>query len=175
MHMTNGRYLALATLVLALAGCQSPPADRPLTSEVPEPPGFAPPPETCQAGAARFGLGLRVSPLLIEEMRQRAGARMARTVLPRGSTSRWRPQAAWWVHIAVRREEKALFCMHMCCAHTAAVTNPRSKAPNGQNWENNSSRLSGATVFCRSSNPPSLCRRITTVQHACRQMKCCVP
>lgn len=85
MHMTNGRCLALATLVLALAGCQSPPADRPLTSEVPEPPGFAPPPETCQAAAARFGLGLRVSPLLVEEMRQRAGARMARTVLPADS------------------------------------------------------------------------------------------
>ena len=82
MHMTNGRCLALATLVFALAGCQSPPADRPLTSDVPEPPGFAPPPETCQAAAARFGLGLRVSPLLVEEMRQRAGARMARTVPP---------------------------------------------------------------------------------------------
>jgi len=86
MRMTHGLNragwpaLALA-LAAVLAGCQSPPADRPLTSEVPEPPGFAPPPETCQAAAVRFGLGLRVSPPLLEEMRQRAGARMARTVL----------------------------------------------------------------------------------------------
>ncbi|SEJ79322.1 hypothetical protein SAMN05216567_101136 [Variovorax sp. OK605] len=86
MHMTNGRQrwrLPLATLALLslLAGCQSPPKDRPLTSEVPEPPSFAAPPETCQAAAARFGLGLRANQQLLEEMRQRAGARAARTVL----------------------------------------------------------------------------------------------
>lgn len=84
MRITNGRHLsgmAALGLCLALAGCQSPPADRPLTSEVPEPPSFVTPPETCQAPSVRFGLGLRITPQLLEEMRQRAGARMARTVL----------------------------------------------------------------------------------------------
>lgn len=90
MHITNGRHrrclpaaaLALsAALTFALSACQAPPKDRPLTSEVPEPPSFATPPETCQAAAVRFGLGLRVSPSLVEEMRQRAGARLARSVL----------------------------------------------------------------------------------------------
>ncbi|QNK67420.1 hypothetical protein [Variovorax sp. PAMC26660] len=79
---TNGRDLiCLFALTLVLAGCQAPPKDRPLTSEVPEPPSFAPPPEACLATAVRFGLGLRATPQLLEEMRQRAGARLGRTVL----------------------------------------------------------------------------------------------
>ncbi|MET3378242.1 MULTISPECIES: hypothetical protein [Variovorax] len=84
MRITNGRLragLPAAALGLLLAGCQTPPADRPLTSEVPEPPSFVTPPETCQATAVRFGLGLRISQQLLEEMRQRSGARVARTVL----------------------------------------------------------------------------------------------
>lgn len=90
MRMTNGRglmRLALRALGLAMAasllvaGCQSPPKDRPLTSEVPEPPSFAAPPDACRAAEARFGLGLRASPPLLEEMRQRTGARLARIVL----------------------------------------------------------------------------------------------
>ncbi|KQX34177.1 hypothetical protein [Variovorax sp. Root434] len=83
MRITNGRHwigLPAVAMGLLLAGCQTPPADRPLTSEVPEPPSFVTPPETCQAAAVRFGLGLRVSQQLLEEMRQRAGARLARTV-----------------------------------------------------------------------------------------------
>ncbi len=72
--------LAMGTGLL-LAGCQSPPKDRPLTSEVPEPPSFAAPPEACRAAAARFGLGLRATSPLLEEMRQRAGAKQARAVL----------------------------------------------------------------------------------------------
>ncbi|WP_260397055.1 hypothetical protein [Variovorax sp. KBW07] len=87
MHMTmmngRGRLCLVApgfALALVLAGCQAPPKDRPLTSEVPEPPSFAPPPESCQAAAVRFGLGLRVTPQLLEEMRQRAGAKVGRTV-----------------------------------------------------------------------------------------------
>lgn len=72
--------LAMGTGLL-LAGCQAPPKDRPLTSEVPEPPSFAAPPEACRAAAARFGLGLRATPQLLEEMRQRAGATLARVVL----------------------------------------------------------------------------------------------
>ncbi|WP_295984342.1 hypothetical protein [uncultured Variovorax sp.] len=86
MHITNGRRRAAASglclgLCLALAACQSPPADRPLTSEVPEPPSFVTPPDSCQAASVRFGLGLRITQQLLEEMRQRSGARMARTVL----------------------------------------------------------------------------------------------
>lgn len=86
MHITNGRRRSAAVLgswalCMGLAACQSPPADRPLTSEVPEPPSFVTPPDTCQAASVRFGLGLRITQQLLEEMRQRAGARMARTVL----------------------------------------------------------------------------------------------
>jgi hypothetical protein len=100
MHVTNSRRrhpqpdprrhrrgpqamaLVLApVLAMMLAACQSPPKDRPLTSEVPEPPSFSSPPESCRAADARFGLGLRATPQLFEEMRQRAGARLVRTVL----------------------------------------------------------------------------------------------
>ncbi|MFH0131660.1 hypothetical protein ACGLHS_15760 [Variovorax sp. VaC1] len=82
MRMTNGRgRICFLALAFVLAGCQAPPKDRPLTSEVPEPPSFASPPEACQAAAVRFGLGLRVTAPLLEEMRQRAGARLGRTVL----------------------------------------------------------------------------------------------
>jgi hypothetical protein len=90
MRVTNGPSMAslripafamaLATGFLA-AGCQSPPTDRPLTSEVPEPPSFSTPPENCRAADVRFGLGLRATPQLLDEMRQRAGARVGRTVL----------------------------------------------------------------------------------------------
>jgi hypothetical protein len=100
MHVTNNRRrhpqpdprrhrrgptamaLVLApVLAMMLTACQSPPKDRPLTSEVPEPPSFSSPPESCRAADARFGLGLRATPQLFEEMRQRAGARLVRTVL----------------------------------------------------------------------------------------------
>ncbi|MET3496716.1 hypothetical protein ABIC90_003781 [Variovorax boronicumulans] len=81
MRMTIGRsWLCLSALALLLAGCESQPKDRPLTSEVPEPPSFAPPPETCQAAAARFGLGLQATQALLQEMMQRAGAKTGRTV-----------------------------------------------------------------------------------------------
>ena len=85
MHITNGRRRSAAVLgtwalCMGLAACQSPPADRPLTSEVPEPPSFVTPPDTCQAASVRFGLGLRITQQLLEEMRQRACARIARTV-----------------------------------------------------------------------------------------------
>ena len=83
MRVKNGRtWICLSALaLLLLSGCESPPKDRPLTSEVPEPPSFTAPPETCQAAAVRFGLGLRATQQLLEEMRQRGGARLARTVL----------------------------------------------------------------------------------------------
>lgn len=80
MPALSALAMALAIAFLA-AGCQSPPTDRPLTSEVPEPPSFATPPESCRAAEARFGLGLRATPQLLDEMRQRTGARVGRTVL----------------------------------------------------------------------------------------------
>lgn len=80
MRMTIGRWLCLPVLALVLAGCQAPPKDRPLTSEVPAPPSFTPPPEACQAAAVRFGLGLQANQALLQEMMLRAGARTARTV-----------------------------------------------------------------------------------------------
>lgn len=85
MRTTEGRHrrhLLAAPLALAflLAACQSPPKDRPLTSEVPEPPGFATAPENCQAAGARFGVGLLASQPLLDDMRRRAGALAARTV-----------------------------------------------------------------------------------------------
>ncbi|QRF55026.1 MULTISPECIES: hypothetical protein [Variovorax] len=81
MRIHGRHWLSLAALLLLAAGCQAPPKDRPLTSEVPEPPAFAPPPDSCLAEGVRFALGLRVTAALLEEMRQRSGAKFARTVL----------------------------------------------------------------------------------------------
>ena len=81
MRIHGRHWLSLAALLLLAAGCQAPPKDRPLTSEVPEPPAFAPPPESCLAEGVRFALGLRATQPLLEEMRQRSGARFALTVL----------------------------------------------------------------------------------------------
>ena len=61
------------------AGCQMRGDVRPLSSEAPPPPVFAPPPESCQAAAVRFALGRQITAPLLEEMRSRAGARSART------------------------------------------------------------------------------------------------
>ena len=73
--------LFAATMALLLAGCAAPRGeDRPLTSEVPAPPSFEPPPESCQASGARFGVGLTISQSLLDEMVRRSGARTARTV-----------------------------------------------------------------------------------------------
>ena len=58
MRIHGRHWLSLAALLLLAAGCQAPPKDRPLTSEVPEPPAFAPPPDSCLAEGVRFALGL---------------------------------------------------------------------------------------------------------------------
>ena len=76
----HGTFLSAALVASLLAGCQSPNEPRPLTSEVPPPPSFTPPPEACLAEGARFALGLIITAPLLEEMRQRTGARFARTV-----------------------------------------------------------------------------------------------
>lgn len=63
------------------AGCQMRGDVRPLSSEAPPPPVFAPPPDNCQAAGARFALGRQITAPLLEEMRARAGARSARTAV----------------------------------------------------------------------------------------------
>ena len=73
---------ACALGLAALAGCQMRGDVRPLSSELPPPPVFAAPPEGCQPGGARFALGRTITAPLLEEMRMRAGARLARTALP---------------------------------------------------------------------------------------------
>ena len=64
-----------------IAGCQTQPEFRPLTSEAPPPPTFVtvPSEETCQAAQARYALGQALDPLLLEQMRTRTGSRSART------------------------------------------------------------------------------------------------
>lgn len=80
--LAAGRRPALLACLLGaglVAGCQMRGDVRPLSSEAPPPPVFAPPPESCQAGGARFALGRQITAPLLEEMRSRAGARSART------------------------------------------------------------------------------------------------
>ncbi len=74
--------LFAGVLAAALAaGCQVRGDVRPLSSEAPPPPVFAPPPESCQAAGARFALGRQITAPLLEEMRARSGARSARTAV----------------------------------------------------------------------------------------------
>lgn len=82
--LAAGRRLPLVAGALAaalVAGCQTRGDVRPLSSEAPPPPVFAPPPESCQAASARFALGRQITAPLLEEMRSRAGARSARTAV----------------------------------------------------------------------------------------------
>ena len=73
-----GRYLILLPIALA-AGCQMRGDVRPLSSEVPRPPAFVAAPEFCSAARSHFALAQRISAPLLEELRQRTGARRART------------------------------------------------------------------------------------------------
>lgn len=83
-HREGVRFgLCLTAMAVVLGGCASPSGEdryRPLTSEVPAPPSFDAPPESCDAVAARFGTGLTINQKLLEEMVRRSGARTARTV-----------------------------------------------------------------------------------------------
>ncbi|MEJ8854660.1 I78 family peptidase inhibitor [Variovorax robiniae] len=66
-----------------LTGCQMRGDVRPLSSELAPPPRFAEGmPEECRSTEARFALGKQVDAQLLEDMRQRTGARSARSVLP---------------------------------------------------------------------------------------------
>ena len=69
---------ALLLLTVALASsCQSDREPGPLTANVAKPPDLA---STCAVERARFGLGQTISTPLLEEMRIRAGAGVARTL-----------------------------------------------------------------------------------------------
>ena len=71
---------ALCAASLFIAGCQTKPEFRPLTSEAPPPPTFVtvPSEETCQAAQARYALGQALDPMLLEPMRPRPGSKSAR-------------------------------------------------------------------------------------------------
>jgi len=72
---------AVCAASLFMAGCETQPEFRPLTSEAPPPPTFVtvPKEETCQAAQARYALGQALDPLLLEQMRTRTGSKSART------------------------------------------------------------------------------------------------
>ena len=76
------RRVLLLLPLLALEACQWPGEPRSRSPEALPPPAFTDAPAVCTAARARFGLGLRASLPLLEEMRLRAGARRVRTVLP---------------------------------------------------------------------------------------------
>jgi hypothetical protein len=73
-------WTALACL-MAVAGCQSVPPG-PMSPNLPPPPEFVDAPPSCTASRMHFALGKRINAPLLEEMRMRSGAFMARTVLP---------------------------------------------------------------------------------------------
>lgn len=75
------RSLSLSTCALALAACQFRGDVRPLSSDIVAPPRFAESIPACRAAGGRFALGKVVNGPLLEEMRQRSEAQMARTVL----------------------------------------------------------------------------------------------
>jgi hypothetical protein len=87
-HSVSGRRtaksLAGAALLAAavfLAGCQTQPEFRPLTSEVPPPPTFVTVPADpgCQATQASYALGRPVAQPLLEELLSRTGSSTVRT------------------------------------------------------------------------------------------------
>jgi hypothetical protein len=82
----NKNRFALAAVLLsmgfALAGCQTRGDVRPFSSEVPPPPQFVAVSEKCNANDARFALGQKITPPLLEDARGRVGARTAITAKP---------------------------------------------------------------------------------------------
>lgn len=75
------QWLPLLT-VLALAGCQMRGNERPLSSEAPPPPVFAGNlPVTCHAEKADFAMGQTLTTPLLEQIRVRSGASVARRIL----------------------------------------------------------------------------------------------
>ncbi|VTU15307.1 hypothetical protein SRS16CHR_01438 [Variovorax sp. SRS16] len=66
---------------LVMVGCQSQ-RPRPMSPNLPPPPEFVAAPGVCMSSRIHFALRQRISLPLLEEMRMRAGAYMARAVLP---------------------------------------------------------------------------------------------
>ncbi|SFM01753.1 Peptidase inhibitor I78 family protein [Variovorax sp. OV329] len=73
-------FAAVFSLALLLSACVSPDAPRPLGPDVPPPPQFAELVHRCTANDSRFALGQKVTPEVLEEARNRTGARSAVTV-----------------------------------------------------------------------------------------------
>ena len=74
--------LSLLICAVVSTACQFRSDVRPLSSDVAAPPRFAEATPACRASGARFALGKVVNGPLLEEIRQRAEARVARTVVP---------------------------------------------------------------------------------------------
>ena len=72
----------MPVMLCALAACQTRGTDRPFTSEVPLPPKFAEVVPTCNGAPARFALGQKMTPALLEEAKNRTGAQVAVTAKP---------------------------------------------------------------------------------------------
>ncbi|MBS0453481.1 MAG: hypothetical protein JSS14_19470 [Proteobacteria bacterium] len=70
---------AASLMLLLLAGCQAPSGPRPLGPDVPPPPQMVDA-FKCNAGESRFALGQVMTPALLDEARDRTGARSAVTV-----------------------------------------------------------------------------------------------
>src|SRR5690349_5189286 len=75
--MKNSHTTLLLLTVALASGCQSDRVPSPLTGNVPKPPDLA---SACTAESLRFGQGRTISTPLLEEMRIRTGARIARTL-----------------------------------------------------------------------------------------------
>jgi hypothetical protein len=71
--------MTVTCFALVLAGCQTRGEVRPFSSEVPLPPTFAAAVEQCNGADARFALGQVMTQPLLEEARNRTGARQAIT------------------------------------------------------------------------------------------------
>ncbi len=74
------RLWGLLLVCLVVAACQTRGSVRPLSSDIEPPPRLATPPAVCRSAEAAFALGRHITAPLLEEMRERTGARMARTV-----------------------------------------------------------------------------------------------
>lgn len=73
--------LAVTLGALFLVACQMRGDVRPLSADIAPPPRFAEAtPESCLAAESRFAFGRTITAPLLEELRERAGARLARTV-----------------------------------------------------------------------------------------------
>jgi len=80
-HARGAMAAALCAASLLLAGCETRPQFRPLTSEVPPPPVFVTVTgdADCQVAQARYALGRVIDAPLLEEMRNRTSSKSARS------------------------------------------------------------------------------------------------